>query len=78
MNESSHQFLKDIDRWERRYPQSAIRGIDSTALRASVPVRCVVILESVREAKEHFGKEPANSFTDDLHPDVRTHSQFAQ
>lgn len=47
------------------------RGIDFTALRASPLSQCEGILQSVREAKDHFGKEPANSFTSDQHPDLR-------
>ena len=49
----------------------AIRGIDFTALRGSAFSGREAILQSVREAKDHFGKEPANSFTSDQHPDLR-------
>ena len=49
----------------------AIRGIDFTAQRGSAFNQRGAMPQSVSEAKDHFGQEPANSFTSDQHPDLR-------
>jgi type I restriction enzyme M protein len=57
--------------WRLAAMNMAIRGIDFTAKRGSAFNQREAIPQSLSAAKDHFGKEPANSFISDQHPDLR-------
>lgn len=58
--------------WRQAAMNMAIRGTDFAAQRQSASLKHEVISQNIRVAKDHFDKQPTDTFLNNQHSDLRT------